>query len=106
MSEVSPLSLLKRRKTLYASSLAPITSGTPITKIKLYLYISYTEKPPDDPKERKKFFIRKQTFVRYHRLYGNSLSGGVDRAKTIVVTKTDVKKKKGKNKEQKLVSAW
>ena len=66
----------------------------------------HAEKPPDDPWQRKKFFMQKQKFMRFHRLYGNSLSGGVDRAKTIIVTETDPKKKKGKNKEQKMVSPW
>ena len=70
--------------------------------------ISFTcaGKPPDDPWLRKKFFINKQKFARYHGLYGNSLTGGVDRAKTIIVTKTDSKTKKGKNKEPNMVSAW
>ena len=108
-SEVSSLSLLKQMKTLHPSSLAPITSAI-YTHYKTHTIciISFicAEKPPDDRWQRQKFFIDKQKFIRYHRLYGNSLTGGVDRAKTIIVTKTDAKKKKGKNKEPKMVSAW
>ena len=79
------------------------------THYKTYISIisfTFAGKPPDDPWLRKKFFINKQKFTRYHRLYANSLTGGVDRAKTIIVTKTGSKTKKGKNKEQKMVSAW
>lgn len=63
------------------------------------------EKPPDDPKLRKKHLTEKQKYVRFHRLYGDSLTGGVDRAKTIIVTETDAKKKKRKEKDGKRVCA-
>ncbi|KAM7443056.1 putative ATP-dependent RNA helicase ddx60 [Porites harrisoni] len=62
------------------------------------------EKPPDDPKKRFWYFKRKQEFARFHRLYGDSLSDGVDRAKTITVTETETKKKKGKDKTAKMSS--
>ncbi|KAJ7386930.1 putative ATP-dependent RNA helicase ddx60 [Desmophyllum pertusum] len=60
-----------------------------------------SEKPPDDPKERKWYNKRKQTFARFLRFYGNSIEGG-DRAKVITVTETDTKKKKGKDKADKV----
>lgn len=66
--------------------------------------IFFSEKPPDDPKKRFWFNKSRQKFARFHRLYGNSLSGGVECAKIITVTETETKKKKGKNKEGKKVS--
>ena len=68
------------------------------------LFLSDSDKPPDDPSERFWFFKRKQQLNRWHRSYGNSLVGGNDRAKIITVTETGAKKKKGKNKEGKMVS--
>ena len=64
----------------------------------------WPEKPPDDRKARFWYYKRKQQYARYHRLYGDSLSGGVDRAKIITVTETENKKKKGKDKKGKVVS--
>ncbi|XP_068760165.1 probable ATP-dependent RNA helicase DDX60 isoform X1 [Montipora capricornis] len=61
-----------------------------------------TEKLPDDPRLRKKRLIGKQKFARYHRLYGDSLSGDIGLAKTIIVTNTNTQKKKGKKKEGKV----
>ncbi|XP_068713439.1 probable ATP-dependent RNA helicase DDX60 isoform X2 [Montipora foliosa] len=61
-----------------------------------------TEKLPDDPRLRKKRLIGKQIFARYHRLYGDSLSGDIGLAKTIIVTNTNTQKKKGKKKEGKV----
>ena len=63
----------------------------------------YPDKPPTDPKERKWYFKQKMMYVRYHRFYGNTLVGGVDRAKIITVTENGSKKKKGKNKDGKIV---
>lgn len=65
------------------------------------------EKPPDDPKERFWYNKHKQTFARFLQFYGKSIEGGIDRAKVITVTETDVtdgKKKKGKDKTDKVVS--
>ena len=61
------------------------------------------DKPPDDPRQRKWYFKNKQKYVRYHRFYGNSLVGGIDQAKIITVTGTGAKKKKGKDKQGKMV---
>lgn len=62
------------------------------------------EKPPDDPKKKFWYNKHKQTFARFLRFYGNSIEGGIDRAKTITVTETGDKKKKGKDKAGKVVS--
>lgn len=62
------------------------------------------DKPPDDPHERKWFLKRKQQYTRFLRFYGNSLVGGIDQAKIITVTETGANKKKGKNKQGKMVS--
>ena len=45
-------------------------------------------------------------YVRYQRFYGNSLIGGVDKAKIITVKEEVAKKKKGKNKDGKLVGIF
>ena len=45
-------------------------------------------------------------YVRYQRFYGNSLVGGVDKAKIITVKEEVAKKKKGKNKDGKLVGIF
>ena len=85
------------------------TSGDScITNSSYICIISFTrtEKLPDDPRLRKKRLIEKQKFARYHRLYGDSLSGDIGLAKTIIVTNTNAEKKKGKKKEGKVVSVW
>lgn len=61
------------------------------------------DKPPEDPWLRRRYFKEKQKYVRYHRLYGNSLVGGIDQAKIITVMKTGAKKKNGKDKQEKMV---
>ncbi|XP_027035542.1 probable ATP-dependent RNA helicase DDX60 [Pocillopora damicornis] len=63
---------------------------------------SFTDKPPTDPKERKWYFKQKMKYVRYQRFYGNSIVGGVDKAKIITVKEEVAKKKKGKNKDGKM----
>ncbi|XP_078360877.1 putative ATP-dependent RNA helicase DDX60 [Oculina patagonica] len=77
-------------------SLRPLTDKYERTKE------TFTEKPPDDPKKKFWYNKNKQTFARFLRFYGNSIEGGIDRAKTITVTETDNKKKKGKDKAGKL----
>ncbi|PFX17719.1 putative ATP-dependent RNA helicase DDX60 [Stylophora pistillata] len=62
----------------------------------------FKDKPPTDPRERKSYFINKMKHVRYHRLYGNSLVGGVDNAKIITVTEDGSRKKNGKHKDLKM----
>ena len=66
------------------------------------------DKPPEDPKERKWYLKRKQQYTRHLRFYGNSLVGGSGETKIITVTESTEpkKKKKGKNKEGKMVSFY
>ena len=45
-------------------------------------------------------------YVRYQRFYGNSLVGGLDDAKIITVKEEVAKKKRGKNKDGKLVGIF
>lgn len=66
--------------------------------------ISPPEKPPKNPKRRQRYYNDKQKYVRFLRFYGNSLEGGIDRAKVITVTENSDKKKKGKDKTGKVVS--
>ncbi|CAH3109022.1 unnamed protein product, partial [Pocillopora meandrina] len=63
---------------------------------------AFKDKPPTDPKERKRYFRQKMPYVRYNRFYGNSLVGGIDDAKIITVKKEVPKKKKGKKKDGKM----
>ena len=73
--------------------------------IEIYIMFSFViDKPPDDPYERKWYFKRKQQYTRFLRFYGNSLVGGIDKAKIITVTETEAEKKKGKKKPEKVVS--
>ncbi|XP_022803055.1 probable ATP-dependent RNA helicase DDX60 [Stylophora pistillata] len=62
----------------------------------------FKDKPPTDPRERNRYYKDKMKHVRYHRLYGNSLVGGVDNAKIITVTEDGSRKKRGKNKDLKM----
>jgi len=69
----------------------------------LFRYVML-EKPPDDRKKRYWFYKNKQTYARFLRFYGNSLEGGIDRAKVITVKENGSGKKKGKDKTGKVVS--
>ena len=62
--------------------------------------------PPIDPKGRKWYFKKKEKYFRYLKLYGNSLAEGVDMAKIITVKEEVPKKKKGKNKDGKMVGIF
>lgn len=62
------------------------------------------DKPPDDRYERKRYLKEKQKYPRFLRFYGNSLVGGIDKAKIITVTETEAKKKTRKKKQGKMVS--
>lgn len=68
--------------------------------------IRYSDKPPTDPKEAKRYSKQKMKYFRYQRLYGDSLVGGVDKAKPIIVKEEVPKKKKGKNKAGKMVGIF
>ena len=64
----------------------------------------FSDNPPDNPWQKKRYFKDKQKYVRFQRFYGNSLVGGTDQQKIITVKETGSKKKKGKRKESKQVS--
>ena len=64
----------------------------------------FSDNPPDNPWQKKRYFRDKQKYVRFQRFYGNSLVGGTDQQKIITVKETGSKKKKGKRKESKQVS--
>lgn len=75
-----------------------------IRKLLLCDAISPPEKPPKNPNRRRRYYNDKQKYVRFLRFYGNSLEGGIDRAKVITVTENSDKKKKEKDKTGKVVS--
>ncbi|CAH3109026.1 unnamed protein product [Pocillopora meandrina] len=62
---------------------------------------SITEKPPKDLCQKKQYFRAKQKYIRFQRFYGNSLVGGTDQQKVIVVQEPGSKKKKVERKESK-----
>ena len=64
----------------------------------------FSDNPPDNPWQKKRYFRDKQKYVRFQRFYGNSLVGGTDQQKIITVKETGSKKKKVKRKESKQVS--
>ena len=66
----------------------------------------FSEKPPKDLGQRKLSFRVKQKYIRFQRFYGNSLVGGTDQQKVIVVQEPGSKKKKGERKERKQVSLF
>ena len=63
----------------------------------------FSDNPPDNPWQKKRYFRDKQKYVRFQRFYGNLLVGGTDQQKIITVKETGSKKKKGKRKESKQV---
>lgn len=85
-------------KTCYRSE---TKSKAIVTKV--IRFFLFSDKPPDDPWQRKWYFKDKQKYVRYHRLYGNSLVGGINQAKSITVTETGDKKEKGKKTVRQLL---
>ena len=66
----------------------------------------FSEKPPKDLCQKKQYFRAKQKYIRFQRFYGNSLVGGTDQQKVIVVQEPGSKKKKGERKESKQVSLF
>ena len=65
-----------------------------------------SDKPPTDPKERKKYLKQRDKYFRDQKLYGNSLIGGFDKAKSITVKKEVPNKKEGKKKDGKMVGIF
>ena len=64
----------------------------------------FSEKPPKDRRQKKRYFQDKQKYTLYQRLYGDSLVGGADQQKTIVAQKSGSRKKKGEREQPKEVS--
>ena len=63
--------------------------------------IRSSDKPPTDPKEREKHRRQRDKYFSYQKLYGDSLVGGVDKARIITVEEEEVPKNKGKKKVSK-----
>lgn len=63
---------------------------------------SIKDKLPTDPEERRWYLRQKMMTSRFFSFYGNSLVGGVDQAKPIIVKEEKPAKKTGKNKEGKM----
>ena len=74
--------------------------------LKLLSIYLFSEKPHKDLGQRKPSFRVKQKYIRFQRFYGNSLVGGTDQQKVIVVQEPGSKKKKGERKESKQVSLF
>ena len=76
--------------------------------------IRSSDKPPTDPKEREKHRKQRDKYFSYQKLYGDSLVGGVDKARIITVEeevpknkgKKKVPKNKGKKKDGKMVGIF